>query len=311
MNSIDTEDFIAKRYEVLVERDVRYGEAMVDHGTTPRMRPLLLDIYRPQAAPVMARPALVLAFGGAFHRGSRQSDTVIEDGHENTPVSAYCHEFARRGYVCFSIDYRLTPEDPHPGNTPLLLNPMNVNRDRIDFVRGIMGLPPSTPVMIANAMEAAIDDMGTAIDWVHAQAGTLGVNPQQIAAGGFSAGAMMALAATYGQQSPAAAVVALSGAMGLAEMHRYIRSADAPPALLFRGENDLPGIGPISHELHLHMQSVGVDHESYVVADGTHFYPRTATAMPVMGDSTSTLEDAMAAFLCTRMVAPDRRPALA
>ncbi|MBC7392631.1 hypothetical protein RCH10_000460 [Variovorax sp. GrIS 2.14] len=54
MNSIDTEDFIAKRYEVLVERDVRYGEAMVDHGTTPRMRPLLLDIYRPQAAPVMA-----------------------------------------------------------------------------------------------------------------------------------------------------------------------------------------------------------------------------------------------------------------
>lgn len=300
MNIALTDDFVTKRHAVQIERGVCYGHAGVDHGTAPRLRPLLLDIYRPAAPIAGARPAIVLAFGGAFHRGSRENDCVLEDGHGNTAVAEYCEEFAKRGYVCFSIDYRLTPEDPDPGSTPLLLNPLQVNRDRIDFVRGIMGLPPSTPQMIANALEAAMDDMGTAIAWVHDQAAALGVDPAKIAAGGFSAGALMALATTYGQKSPVAAVVSLSGAMGLAEMRTYIRDAAAPPAIIFRGENDLPGIGPISRELHLHMASLGVDHESYVVGNGTHFYGRSEIATGEDGRS-STVEDALADFLRTRL----------
>ncbi len=300
MNIAAIDDFVTKHHAVQIERGVCYGHAGVDHGTAPRLRPLLLDIYRPAGPVAGARPAIVLAFGGAFHRGSRENDCVLEDGHGNTAVAEYCEEFAKRGYVCFSIDYRLTPEDPDPGSTPLLLNPMQVNRDRIDFVRGIMGLPPSTPQMIANALEAAMDDMGTAIAWVHDQAAALGIDPARIAAGGFSAGALMALATTYGQKSPVAAVVALSGAMGLAEMRTYIRDAGAPPAILFRGENDLPGIGPISRELHLHMTSLGVDHESYVVAGGTHFYGRREIATGANGQPIA-VEDALAEFLRTRL----------
>lgn len=294
------QDFTRKRHSVMVERDVPYGEAGIGHGGSPTKRPLLLDIYRPEDASDPARPAIVFAFGGAFHRGSRVTDTVVEDGHQNTPVSEYCREFAKRGYVCFSIDYRLTPEDPDPGSTPMLLRPQLVNRDRIDYVRGIMGLPPSTPAMVANAIEAAIDDMASAIQWVHDHAERLGVDPERIAAGGFSAGATAALAATYGERSPTRAVIALSGAMGIAEMRAYLRSPQQAPAILFRGENDLPGLGPISHQLHVHMQSVGVDHECYVVPAGTHFYLRSAAVLTGDGAS-STVEDVMCAFLARTM----------
>jgi dienelactone hydrolase len=295
-STLSEEDFLAKRHEVEVQRDLCFGHAAVDHGRAPRLRPLLLDIYRPSTAGAEPRPAIVFAFGGAFHRGSKEDDVVQEDGHHNTAVAEYCREFARRGYVCFSIDYRLTPEDPAPGSTPLLLDPLQINRDRIDHVRGLMGLAPSTPAMVANAIEAAIDDMGTAIDWVHAHALELGVDPARIAAAGFSAGAVMALAATYGQKCPVAAVVSLSGAMGLAEMRSYIRDADAAPALLVHGENDLPGIGPINHALHLHMQHAGLDHACHGVPGGTHFYPRDSR----LGDG-RMLEDVLCEFLRTRV----------
>ena len=295
------EDYIRKRHGVVVEHDVPYGEAGIAHGRAPTKRALLLDIYRPDDASDRARPAIVFAFGGAFHRGSRVTDTVVEGGHQNTPVSEYCREFAKRGYVCFSIDYRLTPEDPDPGVTPMLLRPQLVNRDRIDHVRGIMGLPPSTPTMVANAIEAAIDDMAAAIQWVHDQAERLGVDPDRIAAGGFSAGGTAALAATYGERSPARAVIALSGSMGIAEMRTYLRSSEQAPAILFRGEHDLPGLGPISHQLHVHLQSVGVDHECYVVPAGTHFYLRTAAVLTAEG-AASTVEDVMCAFLARTLL---------
>ncbi|CAN5280966.1 hypothetical protein BH10PSE18_BH10PSE18_13730 [soil metagenome] len=110
----------------------------------------------------------------------------------------------------------------------------------------------------------------------------------------------MALATTYGQKSPVAAVVSLSGAMGLAEMRTDIRDASAPPAIVFRCENDLPGICPISRELHLHMASLGVDHESYVVEGGTHFYRRGDIATGEDGRAT-TVEDALTDFLRTRL----------
>ncbi len=302
MKSAEQEDLVTQRFEVALETDVCYGHAGVDFETLARPRPLLLDIYRPVATLAGTRPAIVFAFGGAFHRGSKETDLVFENGHQNTPVSEYCREFAKRGYVCFSIDYRLTPEDPDPGTTPFLQNPMSVNRDRIDFVRGIMGLPPSTPQMIANAIEAAIDDMISAIAWVHSNAATLGVDPRRIVAAGFSAGAIAALAATYSKQSPVAAAVALSGAMGIAEMRFHITRPDQPPAILFRGENDLPGMGPISQQLQAHMRSVGTGHLFHVVKDGTHFYPRHASAATDEGTS-STVEAAIARFLSEHLVA--------
>src|SRR3546814_7326663 len=80
----------------------------------PRERDLLVDVYRPVAGgkPLANRPAVIMAFGGAFHRGDKGEEHFTEDGAQDSSMADYCRRFARDGYACFSIDYRLTPEDP-------------------------------------------------------------------------------------------------------------------------------------------------------------------------------------------------------
>ena len=199
-----------KTHGVHVTRDVLYATAGVNFSTTPTLRELRLDVYEPDGAPVNGtRPALVMAFGGAFHRGNKEADEFDNEGHRNTPVSVYCNEFARRGYVAYSIDYRLVQEDPDPGSTPVFLDKLNIPRSRIDYVRNLLGLPPATSEMIWAGMEAACDDMVKAFRFVQANASRYSVDPGRIAIGGFSAGARIALAAAYCERVPAAAVTVI------------------------------------------------------------------------------------------------------
>lgn len=59
---------------------------------------LKMDIYQPVGDSLCHRPVIVLAFEGSFTGGNRTSD--------NTVVTL-CKNFAKRGYVTASIDYRL------------------------------------------------------------------------------------------------------------------------------------------------------------------------------------------------------------
>jgi hypothetical protein len=59
---------------------------------------LQMDIYQPTGDTAKARPLLVLAHGGTFITGSRTDDGT---------VVSLCENFAKRGYVTCSIDYRL------------------------------------------------------------------------------------------------------------------------------------------------------------------------------------------------------------
>ena len=111
--------FVHKIYEVGVTEDVTYGFGGVGYVTgqgPSRHRALKLDVYQPLDGQAGPRPAL-LAFGGAFHRGSKGAE-VFEGENPSTAMAEYCREFARRGYVCFSIDYRLMQEAPDPGSHP-------------------------------------------------------------------------------------------------------------------------------------------------------------------------------------------------
>src|SRR3546814_4516630 len=58
------------------------------------------DLYYPDTGPEIARPAVLLFHGGAWLGGYRFEMLHIAQA------------LAQRGYVAFSIDYRLAPEHP-------------------------------------------------------------------------------------------------------------------------------------------------------------------------------------------------------
>ncbi|MCW5907570.1 MAG: carboxylesterase family protein [Chitinophagales bacterium] len=62
---------------------------------------LYMDIYEPQGDNFARRPLIILAFGGSFTSGVRQSPDML----------VLCDEFAKRGYVTATIDYRIGKEN--------------------------------------------------------------------------------------------------------------------------------------------------------------------------------------------------------
>lgn len=290
---------LRKAYDVRVTADIKYGEGGVDFSPergASRYRDLRLDVYEPIAEKGVPRPALIMAFGGAFHRGSKGAE-VFEGENQNTAVAEYCREFARRGYVCFSIDYRLMQEAPDPGVTPTLSPDQPLNRDRIDYVRGILGLPPCTRQMMADTIEAATDDMSRAVSFVRTRSRAYNVDISRIAIGGFSAGATTALNAGFSERAPVAAVVALSGRLSGPTMETHVTgAADEPAVLMFYGEHDLGAILDHLDEMEQHLDKVGTAHQLVQVPGGNHFYLKSASVSRKDGSKTD-VETLMAEFL--------------
>lgn len=308
---------LEERYQVKITRDVPYARALIHVRTAPIERSLCLDVYepieppeRPESIPsiesgrsigsrhVLRRPALIMAFGGAYHRGSKEADEFDGGvGQRNTPVSAWCHAFAQRGYCAFSIDYRLIPEDPDPGTTPLVLDANEIPRSRIDHVRGLLGLGPSTPAMVRDGVEAACDDFGAAFEFVRTNADRFGIDPARIAVGGFSAGARMALGIALLQRVPVAAVVSLSGALSARELRSCVTGANAvPPAFFVSAQNDLDYIAAQAPVMAEHFEAAGADHEWWQVPGASHFYPASSDVIGTAGER-DRLDRAAARFL--------------
>jgi len=141
---------------VTVEPGIVYAQATVHAHTTPVTTNLLLDVYRPDNLADANGNALVLVHGGGFTSGDRTSPDMVDAGMY----------FAARGWVCFSIDYRLEPDDPP---APAWIE--------------ALGIP------WLNAVHAAMVDTKRAIRWVRANAGTYACASNRVAGLGHSAGA--------------------------------------------------------------------------------------------------------------------------
>jgi len=297
---------------IQIERDIPYAEAAIGHGTAqPGRRALLMDVYRPAGdAPPGGWPALVLSHGGAFHRGAKDRDEFEQDGAHNTPVHAYCERFAARGYVCFSIGYRLTQELPPPPARPLRRQQGRIARERIDYVRQLLGLPPASDDELVNGAEAAYADVAAAFGHIHAHAARWGIDRERMAIGGFSAGAIASAYAVFALGMPAAAIVSLSGGMDAADAEHYVHGGRGlPPVLVFTGEHDLPSILERSAALATSVARAGLGLRHYTVPGQPHFYEGAAAIVPLQatlpgGESCTSVEEAMQQFLAEALQPP-------
>jgi acetyl esterase/lipase len=297
---------------IRIERDVCYGHGAIGFGTPePGTRALTMDVYLPaDDAPAAGRPALVLSHGGAFHRGAKDRDEFEQDGSHNTPVHEYCERFAARGYACFSVGYRLVQEHPAPSITPIKRDRLAVERGRIDYVRGLLGLPPATHDELLHGSEAAFTDVANAFAFVRGNARRWGIAADRMAIGGFSAGGFASAYAAYAMGQQAAAVIALSSAMDVADAEYYLHGARGlPPVLLFVGEHDLPSIPQRVEAMASAAARAGLGMRRYLVPGKPHFYDRESAVVLMQatlpgGEHCTTVEAAMQRFLDDVLLPP-------
>jgi para-nitrobenzyl esterase len=137
---------------------------------------LRLDVFRPTGDTVTNRPAVIWVHGGGFRTGTKAATTTVAS------------EYAQRGYVTLSIDYRLDPgnrcQDVQDGK---ITDPNELAIERARCERAIF---------------AAQHDTQAVARFVRANAAAYAVNPGKIAVGGFSAGAVTALHVAYRSDDP-------------------------------------------------------------------------------------------------------------
>lgn len=241
------------RYSSIVHTDAQVTR---HRGLTYGVKPnyagvpttLLLDVWTPPAGSG-PRPLLVLIHGGAFVGGSRTSyDGVALD-------------FARRGFVVASIDYRLRlASDPDLQN--------------------------------AGARDGIIDGM-EAVRYLKANATTYGIDTTRIGAIGNSAGGVIALGLALAEDtappgplaaySPTIDAAVSTGAHLTPGLDQLALTADDSPVLLFNHEQD-PAAGPAEYAFETcaavrasgntcdFRVQPGTGHTSYVYG-GTTFWP--------------------------------------
>lgn len=137
---------------------VPYGPTIDHLGASVTLE---MDVYEPVGDVLTARPVVVLAHGGSFLFGMK------------TDLKAACERLAKRGYVVASIQYRLYPWL-------------------------ILGFPDSTKV--ADTATKAVGDMKAAVRYFREDASTTNqfkADADNIFIGGYSAGAVTALTASY------------------------------------------------------------------------------------------------------------------
>ncbi len=160
---------------------------------------LKLDMYRPTGDTVTSRPAIVWVHGGSFCCGDRTSGELVDES--NT--------FAKLGYVNVSIDYRL--ESP--------------------------GCSGNQSNCVA-AIQEATADAQTAVRFLRTNASTYGIDPDRIAIGGSSAGAIAALNVAYSTSEDATARVRAALSISGAHLVSGAVSAGDAPVLDFHCTTD-------------------------------------------------------------------------
>lgn len=141
---------------VTITSDVNFGSNTSFTGSTTQLD---MDIYEPTGDTETARPLIIWAHGGSFIGGTKTEADVVE----------LSNRFAKKGFVCASIDYRV-------------------------------GMWPIDSVNAVKAVLRAVQDMKASVRYFYSDAANANVykiDTTQIYIGGSSAGAVTALHYAY------------------------------------------------------------------------------------------------------------------
>ncbi len=261
----DTEFFSS----VHITSNVVYGSNITSSGSTQVLK---LDVYEPDGDSLAMRPLIVWVHGGSFVGGTKNDVDIV----------SLCNHFAKRGYVCASIEYRL----------------------------GYSVFPPTMKAATETVFRA-VQDMKAAVRFFRKDASTTNtyrIDPSIIFGGGSSAGAFAALHLAYldepaelptevdttsiggmegdsgnpGYPSTINAVVDLCGALG---NKTYIKPGDIPFCSM-HGDHDgtvpyatatiyLLGVFPVmvvdgSYSISDYANMIGVQNEMYTYFGADH-----------------------------------------
>jgi acetyl esterase/lipase len=258
--------------------DIVFGLARIGYnkGQGPmQVVSLKFDAYLSAIPASTPTPALVLAHGGVFHRGSKESDVFSAGTGTTTPVAEYCRRFAALGLPSFSVQYRLAQMDPEPSREPVLTRPHEVPVSRANIVRTELGLPAIEPSEMAQFMESAFDDVTEAVRFIKAHHGDFGIDPERIVVGGFSAGGRCATYAAYGKRIGVAGVFSISGPLMPTDATAYLaraRDLPLPPLLMISGERDLDYVCTFVPEVERQFRAAGRQVSWAQVPGAAHFY---------------------------------------
>ena len=275
---------------------VTYGQGKIITDGHKLSRDLWMDVYEPADDVQHARPAVIMTFGGSFHRGGPRV-TFEVDGVQDTSMGDYCQKFAQRGYVCFAIDYRLAPENPvlsmsEYSKENLDMESFNFVIPQINSIRKNQGSEaldvrnPADITFVRDIVMSAAEDLNKAVKFIRESSIQYNIYPDRIVLGGFSAGAVTTWNVGHGMHAPVAGVFTLSGGNIGFDITKNL-TAKNPPSLMFLGQHDLEQAHEAMALMLQTYEKVGAEYTFSWVPGFGHFYPAGATSLSGDGSKMS------------------------
>ncbi|MBK6775268.1 MAG: alpha/beta hydrolase [Flavobacteriales bacterium] len=234
-------DFVAQRFRTTVERNVEYTKALNYRGVMDTLR---MNVWKPVNDGLTERPVIIFAHGGGFM-----------GGHRNT-LDSLCRTWASRGYVAATISYRLGFFAPWPKRMPYTY-------DRAEVVR---------------AACRATMDMRTAIRFLKGRAAKDRSSTEDFFVGGFSAGGITALHATF--MDKVEEIPVECGEMGM--VYEKLSSFQRPDLGVKKSEMD-PSAGDASVKACLSFFGALLDTKYVDDEDGPALFTYHQVGDPVVG----------------------------
>jgi len=224
--------FAQTQKDIKIEKDISFGESVTFKGEKDT---LLLDIYSPTEGATKNRPVIMWMHGGGFRLQNDKSQKYIV---------AMSERFARRGYVCLSINYRVR-ENPRD--------------DR------------------AGTINDALEDAMKGLNWLRQNSDKLGVDKSKIVIGGSSAGGILGNNFCYREGTDSekwdkSGIVAFVNLWGSPDdsWREFTIDENDPPTIIVHGTEDprVPFIN--SAEIVKKLNSAGVKNELVAIEGAGH-----------------------------------------